>query len=380
MFFGLSMITSVSAQSRQEKGKGGRAMEAIFVGTLDGIFKVLGGNGRWQIATKELAGMEVNVVALHPRRREIAYAGIRGGGLFRSDDAGKNWRRRGENMFSEKVRALTLDPSNPETIYVGTEPPALWRSDDGGMSWKELSGVRALADERRWTYPVPVIQPHIRSIAIDPGNPKKICLAAQVGGLLLSEDRGESWSDVRYPIDMDVHSVTFDPADGAVVYAATGGGENYPDPTPPPKGRPLYRSRDGGKSWNSISDDFARTYSVPVRVRPGDSQTLYIGVAEDPPPLWLNRQHKANGALMRSTDGGASWDQLTDGFPSPFQSMVECIEFDPAEPDHVFVGTGGEGARFIKLEDGEIFHSSDRGDHWEKVPLRFPIIYSLAVL
>ena len=356
-------------------------MEAIFVGTLDGVFKVTSSsNAGWQVASKELPGMEVNVVAVHPRRREIAYAGIRGGGLFRTDDAGKTWRRLGENVLSEKVRALTLDPSNPETIYVGTEPPALWRSDDGGKSWKEMSGVRGLADERRWTYPVPVIQPHIRSIAIDPGDSKKICLAAQVGGVLLSEDGGESWSDVRYPIDMDVHSVTFDPADGATLYAATGGGENYPDPTPPPKGRPLYRSRDGGKSWSSISDEFQRTYSVPVRVRPGDSQTLFIGVAQDPPPLWLNRQNKANGALMRSTDGGASWGHLTNGLPSPFQSMVECIEFDPAEPDHVFVGTGGEGARFIKLEDGEIFHSSDRGDHWEKVPGRFPIIYSLAVL
>jgi photosystem II stability/assembly factor-like uncharacterized protein len=355
-------------------------MEAILVGTLDGIFKVLGANGGWQIASKALAGMEVNVVAVHPRRREIVYAGIRGGGLFRSDDAGETWRRLGENALSEKVRALALDPSNPAAVYVGTEPPALWRSEDGGTSWKEMPGVRELSNERRWTYPVPVIQPHIRSIAIDPNDSKKICLAAQVGGLLLSSDGGDSWSDVRYPIDMDVHSVTFDPADSAILYAATGGGENYPDPTPPPKGRPLYRSLDGGKSWGSISDDFQRTYSVPVRVHPEDSQSLFIGVAEDPPPLWLNRANKANGALMRSTDGGATWQQLTDGFPNPFQSMVECIEFDPADPDHIFAGTGGEGARFIKLEEGEIFHSLDRGDRWEKIPLRFPIIYALAVL
>ena len=355
-------------------------MEAILVGTLDGIFRVLDANGHWQIASKELSGMEVNVVAVHPYRREIVYAGIRGGGLFRSDDAGKNWRRLGEEILADKVRALALDPANPESVYVGTEPPALWKSDDGGKSWRELSNVSRLAHERRWTYPVPVIQPHIRSIAIDPNDSKKICLAAQVGGVLLSEDGGESWRDVRHPIDMDVHSVIFDPADGAILYAATGGGENYPDPTPPPKGRPLYRSLDGGKTWSSISDTFQRTYSVPVRVRPGDPRTLFIGVAQDPPPLWLNRQHKANGALMRSTDRGASWDQITDGLPTPFQSMVECIEFDSTEPDHVFVGTGGEGARFIKLEDGEIFHSLDRGDHWEKVPLRFPIIYSLAVL
>jgi len=355
-------------------------MDAIFVGTLDGVFKVArSSSSGWQVASKNLPGMEVNVLAARPDKREVIYAGIRGGGLFRSGDAGKNWQRLGKKIFSDKVRALALDPSNPEIVYVGTEPPALWKSEDGGKSWRELAGVRRLADERRWTYPVPVIQPHIRSIAIDPGNSQRLCLAAQVGGLLLSSDAGESWSDVRYPIDMDVHSVSFDPANGAVLYAATGGGENFPDPTPPPKGRPLYRSQDGGKSWESISDSLSRTYSVPVRVHPSNSRMLFLGVAEEPPPLWLNRPTKANGALMRSSDGGVTWQQLAGGFPSPYESMVECIDFDPDEPDHVFVGTGGEGARYIKLEDGEIFHSADRGDSWEKVPVQFPIIYALAI-
>ncbi len=196
-------------------------MEAIFVGTLDGVFKVLRSDRGWQVTSRELLGKEVNVLAIHPERREIIYAGIRGGGLFRTDDAGKSWQRLGEKVLSDKIRALALDPSNPETVYVGTEPPALWRSEDGGTTWKELSGVSRLANERRWTYPVPVIQPHIRSIAVDPRNSQRLCLAAQVGGLLLSSDGGASWTDVRYPIDMDVHSVTFDPADGAVLSAVT---------------------------------------------------------------------------------------------------------------------------------------------------------------
>ena len=82
---------------------------------------------------------------------------------------------------------------------------------------------------------------------------------------------------------------------------------------------------------------------------------------------------------MRSTDGGATWQQLADGFPTPYESMVECIEFDPTQPDHVFAGTGGEGARYIKLDRGEIFQSVNRGDSWEKLPLAFPLIYALAV-
>jgi Sortilin, neurotensin receptor 3, len=354
-------------------------MEALFVGTLDGLFKVVPTKDAWKVAAKDLSGAEVNCLVVRPDRRNVLYAGVRGGGLYRSEDNGKSWNRLGEGVLSDKIRAVALDPSNPKVIYVGTEPPSLWRSEDEGKSWKELTGVKKLADERKWTYPVPVIQPHIRSIAVDPRNSRRLCIAAQVGGVLLSEDEGTTWRDVRYPIDLDVHSVTFDFGRPNILYAATGGGENFPDPTPPPKGRPLYRSTDSGQSWESISATFHRTYSVPVRVHPADSRTLYIGVAEEPPPLWLKRPTKANGAIMRSSDGGTNWEQLTHGLPNPFESMVECIEFDPDQPDHVLIGTGGEGARFIKLTEGEVFHSRDRGDHWENTQLRLPIIYALAV-
>ncbi len=355
-------------------------MEAIFVATWDGVFKISRSSAQgWQPVDHTLAGLEVNVLAVHPEQRGMVYAGTRGGGLYRSQGSAKNWQRMGEKILPDKIRAMALDPNDAQTIYVGTEPPALWRSEDGGRTWQELLAVSRLAKERRWTYPVPAIQPHIRCIAIAPSNSKKICLAAQVGGVLISDDAGQSWTDVGDPIDRDVHSVLFDPSDGSILYAATGGGENFPDPTPPPKGRPLYRSSDGGQSWHSLSDGMPRTYAVPVRVHPTKPQTLYLGVAEGPPPLWLNRPTRANGALMRSCNGGATWEQLTGGFPDPYESMVECIEFDPESPDHLFVGTGGEGARYIRLERGEIFHSVDAGDHWVKLPFELPIIYALAV-
>ncbi|NIO08559.1 MAG: hypothetical protein GTO40_11355, partial [Deltaproteobacteria bacterium] len=112
-------------------------MKALFIGTLDGIFKVVRANGNWKIESKQLDGAEINAVVIDPRNRQTLYVGIRGGGLCRSDDGGGSWRKFGEGVLSDKVRALTLDPSDSKTLYVGTEPPALWKSEDGGESWRE---------------------------------------------------------------------------------------------------------------------------------------------------------------------------------------------------------------------------------------------------
>jgi len=348
----------------------------LFVGTLDGIFTIVLSNGCWNVASRNLEGSEVNAIVVNAFDSSV-YAGVRGGGLYRSGD-GNTWRRLGEGVLSDKVRALTLDPSNPDIVYVGTEPPALWKSEDGGRTWMELEGVRALAKDRKWTYPVPTIEPHVRGIAVAPKNSNRLCLATQVGGVLLSEDRGESWAEVRDPIDMDVHSVAFDPMSDELIYAATGGGERFPDPSPPPKGKPLYRSHDAGRSWDCITETLPRTYSVPVRIHPKDSSTLFLGVAEGPPPFWSERSRKANSAVMRSVDGGESWEYLTSGLPQPLANMVECIEFDPDEPDHIFIGLGGEGARYIKLNRGEVYHREAQGDPWNRIPVDLPIVYAMA--
>jgi photosystem II stability/assembly factor-like uncharacterized protein len=162
--------------------------------------------------------------------------------------------RIGEQTLKGKIRCLAIDPTDPAKMFAGTEPAALFVSTDEGRSWKEAAGVREIARHRQWTYPVPSIEPHIRWIALD-GAKQRILLAAQVGGIVYSGDNGASWHDLRDPIDMDVHSIQIDRKNPQSVFAATGGGERNPYP----KGKPLYRSDDGGRSWTSISDAWSVT-------------------------------------------------------------------------------------------------------------------------
>ena len=354
-------------------------MKTLFVGTIDGIFTLERSNGGWKSAKRDLQGIEVCAIAVMPGNKSTVYAATRGHGLYRSEDGGGRWENRGGSSLPPKLRCLTIDPTNSAVLYAGTEPAALYSSSDEGNTWREIPGVRELAQKRQWTYPVPNIEPHVRAIAIDPRNASRIYLATQVGGVALTEDGGKNWHDVRDSIDMDVHSIVIDSQHSNTVYAATGGDEAFPNQSLSPKGRPLYRTQDGGRSWQSITDDLERTYAIPIKVDPQNSQLLYLGLGRDVPPYWLNRATMGDAALMRSTDGGRTWQRLANGLPDPLVSMVECIEIDREDPKTVVIATGGEGARFVKLTEGEVFLSNDRGDHWGKIGESFPIIYSLAL-
>ena len=103
-------------------------MKSLLVGTLDGVFKVVKSGSTWKIASQTLRGMEVNALVKRPDKSGTFYGGVRGGGVYRTDDAGVSWRRLGENVLSDKIRTLALDPSSPDIVYVGTEPPGLWKS------------------------------------------------------------------------------------------------------------------------------------------------------------------------------------------------------------------------------------------------------------
>ena len=187
-------------------------MQSILVGTIDGIFRCHEQNRSWMVQQKTLDGQEVPCIAVQPDNRNHVYAGTRAGGLFKSLDGGGKWEKIGTETLRGKIRSLAIDPVHPATMYIGTEPAGLLISDDEGRTWRDAPGVREIAHNRKWTYPVATIEPHVRWIALAPKT-KRIFLAAQGGGIVHSDDAGSSWRDLRDSIDMDVHSIVIDPLD-----------------------------------------------------------------------------------------------------------------------------------------------------------------------
>jgi photosystem II stability/assembly factor-like uncharacterized protein len=339
----------------------------LYAGTGQGVVALKSeAGGAWtQLAhgLKEWAA----IALADPARPNRIVAGTRGDGVWLSDDFGKTWRkpsygRRGPG----KVRALAIDPAQPERIYAGCEPIDLFVSEDGGANWRCLDALRNLPSIGTTDYPLDTVEPHVRDIAIDRKNPEILYAALQVGAIAKSTDRGRSWRLLDKGLDRDVHTIVIDPADSNLVYAATGGHDAAHGDAP---GRALYRSRDGGESWTPIAADFRNEYSVSLPMHPQQRERLFTAVANGAPPDW-GRPTGAESILIRTRNGGDTWERVPGQMPDGGKGFPEQIVHDPSQPDIMYAAMRG----------GELCLSRDGGESWTKLEPKLPRVNSLACL
>lgn len=362
-------------------------MTDLYAGTQDGLFIVSETDTGWNIRASYLEGLEINGIAVAGGGTNAVYAATRREGLFRVDLASGEVTQPGAEILPKVQRCIAVSPHDPEVIFVGTQPAGIFKTSDGGRSWQECKGVAELAARRKWTYPVPVVPPHIRDVRVDIRDPDTVYAAGQVGGVLKSTDGGESWTDFTEGLDPDVHMIAQDRQNPDTIYAVAGGGggilmENIEDYPPPlPHGRPIYRSNDGGASWECISLDFQRTYGIQMAIHPRHPERLLAAVARGVPPMWASRPEKADAIVVYSHDGGKSWSDGPDGLPARFKVMVEAITIAEQDGQRAFLSTGGEGTKHLTSErSGEIYSSAafDRG--WQKLPVKLPSIFNLVAV
>jgi photosystem II stability/assembly factor-like uncharacterized protein len=345
-------------------------MTELLVGTDSGLYVLDEDGGAWNVAARFLEGAEINNVV-----REAAgtvLASSREAGLVRIDVGAGSVTRLGAGTLPSAVRAVAVAPSDPSIIYVGTEPAAIFCSRDGGATWRENARVAELRVERNWQYPG-TMEPHIRDIMIDRENPERVLAAVQIGGVLRTEDGGATWEDITVDVDPDVHKIIQHPDDPDVYFAVTGGGGEYPHPTPEhrikppyPHGRPLYKSTDRGRTWTSISDDVPQSYGIPIAALGGSRPVLLAGVAFGVPPRWTARPEGAGAALIVSEDDGATWTAVSDGLPLPSPAMFDAIEVDARR------------RRFYAGTNEALYVSNDAQRGWTPVPLALPEIRVLS--
>lgn len=332
----------------------------IFLATnSQGLTRAVEHNGAWQLS-RVLPEQRVTCLAISPANPGTMYAGTQGQGVLRSADRGETWHPAG--MEGQIIKSLAVSPHDPKTIYAGTKPASVFVTCDGGTSWEELETFR---QARRWYWFSPAEPPdwraYVSALSVSPTNPEVIVAGIEAGAVVRSEDGGRTWSSHRKRADRDCHALTFHSRDGDWVYEAGGGGPAV--------------SRDGGRTWRHPLKGMLGRYCMACAADPEHPEVWYVSASPMAvfPKLWqmpiAHTEGSAHASIYRSS-GGARWERLTGGLPQLLDYMAYALLTDPNAPGHLYVG----------LSSGEVWHSPDYGDSWQKLPLNMGGIYRTLIM
>jgi hypothetical protein len=304
-------------------------MARLYAATGDAIARLDETDGSLSVELS-LRGSGAQCLAVDPADADVAYAGLRNGGVERTADGGRTWvdcALPATGVFSLAVSAVD------GAIYAGTEPSALYRSNDAGGSWRELDALLELPSQPSWSFPPRPWTSHVRWIAPSPHDADLLLVGIELGGLMRSTDRGASWQDHRPGAQRDVHSLAWHPRVEGRAYEAGGGG--------------AARSDDAGQTWSPADAGRDRHYTWSVAVDPDDPDLWYVSASTG--PFAAHGRGDPQARLYAWRDG--EWRALAGGLPEPLPAMPYALV--PAG-DRLFAG----------LADGQIWSSADRGETW----------------
>jgi photosystem II stability/assembly factor-like uncharacterized protein len=310
-------------------------MARLYAATGDGVSALVENGGEWA-AERLLHERGAGCLAVDPADPDTVYAGLREGGVRRSRDGGGSWVDC--HLPEAGVHSLAVSPADG-AVYAGTEPSRLFRSDDAGEHWQALDALLELPSRPTWSFPPRPWTSHVRWIAPSPHDAGLLLAGIELGGLMRSTDRGETWEDHRPGAQRDVHSLAWHPKAQGRAYEAAGGGAAWSD--------------DGGATWHPADDGRDRHYTWAVAVDPDDPERWYVSASTGP----FNAHGEGDPqAHIYRRRGGEDWRRASGGLPDPFPAMpYALVAFD--------------GRLVAGLRNGDVWRSADRGDTWQACPL-----------
>jgi photosystem II stability/assembly factor-like uncharacterized protein len=257
----------------------------------------------------------VRAIAMHPKEHRTLFAGTERG-LYRSEDAGANWRYVDSALNPYYVWAIAFDPRNPEIMFVGTGTPTpamIFRSKDGGWTWEKRPVDIAKECEAVGT-------PRVTGIAVDPVESNNVWAGLEVDGARHSSDGGETWSLVEATGHRDIHGVAVTAGPPRSVFIVVN--------------REIYASTDNGATWEPrdmqkrLPWDYPRkeNYLRAIAVDPGNSKRIFLGFGDFTPG--------SSGAIAASEDFCRSWKLLA--LPVEPNSSMWTFGTNPDDPNTVF--------------------------------------------
>jgi photosystem II stability/assembly factor-like uncharacterized protein len=273
---------------------------------------------------------------------DTVLAGSYGQGIFRSTDGGATWTPANQGLTATALRSFMADPGQVDAVLCGAEPGRGFRSTDRGESWQEMTGIAAVPTSAEWYLPYSPRAGALRNFHSPPGRPDHLFASIEVGGVLHSRDRGESWTALDlYASDIpddDIHHVTGHPDRPDELWLALGWAalKSRSNVNGAELGG-VARSNDGGRTWTKM---ITRDYTRAVIVPPARPDLVLAAPA---------KRVGGQGRIVVSSDGGDSWEPAGHGIEEPMADMVEL--FVPA-PDGSIWAICAAG-RLLRAEPGE---------------------------
>lgn len=300
---------------------------------------------RWRQALSIIALVLIWLPCLlaQPSRSSLTYDTT----LYRA----MQWREIGPFRGGRSV-AVAGHKDQPYTYYFGATGGGVWKTDDGGSTWTNVSdgflkvgivGALAVAESDPNVIYAGTGEACIRGNAM-PGE-----------GIYKSMDAGKTWKYIGLGEAQTISEIAVHPKDADLVYAAVFGHVFGSNPE-----RGVYRSKDGGKTWQKVLYVNDKTAASDIVLDPMNPRVLYAGMWEAHRNPWSMSSGGPGSGLWKSTDGGDTWTDLSKnrGMPKGVKGKI-CAAASGAKQDLVWA--------MIEADDGGLFRSDDGGSSWRRV-------------
>jgi photosystem II stability/assembly factor-like uncharacterized protein len=278
--------------------------------------------------------------------------------------AAAGWSQVPENAYQElhwrmigpfrggRTRAAAGVPTQPNVFYVGQVNGGVWKSDDYGRTWNPIFDHESTQS--------------IGAIAVAPSDPNIIYVSSGEGlhrpdlsvgnGIYKSVDAGKTWTHLGLRDGQQIPAVVVDPRDPNKVFAAVLG-----HPYGPSEERGIYRSTDGGQTWQKVLSKDENTGGSDVEIDPSNPDIIYASMWEVREGPWEdgNEFNGTGGGLFKSTDGGSTWNQLRSGLPEDLSQIYVAIA--PSDAKRLYATVGAASGKL------GVYRSDDAGQSWVQI-------------
>lgn len=276
----------------------------------------------------------ISDIAVHPKKQSTWYIAVASGNIWKTTNAGTTWTPVFDNYGSYSIGCVSIDPNNPNVVWVGTGEDKSQRSVGYG------------------------------------------------DGVYKSVDAGKSFKNMGLKDSQHVARIVVDPRDSNVVYVAAQG------PLWSPGGdRGLYKTTDGGESWEKVLEISENTGITDIVYDPRNPDVLYAAAYQRRRHVWTLINGGPESGIYKSTNAGKDWRKLSSGLPAYDVGKI-ALAVSPQHPDVVYALVEAE------RDTGGFFRSTDCGESWTRMssyvsdypmyyqeiycdPQRFDVLYSV---